>query len=389
MWADAAAAASVACSSEALLPKPTGLFQVGRSVTEVIDNSRIQPFAPDEEPVKLEISIFYPVIAQAPLTSGAYMPPETARVEDLEYSSLGFATPNGTFKKLALNLADNQATSNLNHDSPFDSPLVLFMPALGTTRLLYSQIASTIASQGYTVVTIDSAYDVDIVEFSDGSVTMFNATLEEFTNLTAIAQGAYLAIQTRVDDVSFVLDSLSNATLAHSLVPNLPQSGLNTTHTAMFGHSLGGATAFSILEMDDRVLGGLNMDGALLGPGLQNGTNKPFMLVGHANHTRDQQADDPFLTWEHVWPLLTGWKRDIFVAETEHYDFSDAPVVLEALGITPGDQTALPLGSMEGNRALQIVTTYVGAFLDYVIYGKCSALLEGPVESFPEVTFEY
>jgi hypothetical protein len=44
---------------------------------------------------------------------------------------------------------------------------------------------------------------------------------------------------------------------------------------------------------------------------------------------------------------------------------------------------------MKGKRALEIVTTYVGAFLDFVIYGKCSVLLDGPVAEFPEVTFEY
>ena len=388
MWASAAA---VTCSSEILLPRPTGVYQVGRSVAELIDNSRIQPFAPDTEPVKLEISIFYPVIPQSPSTSGAYMPPEAAQIEDLQYSTVGLATPNGTFERLALNLAENNPFQNLTQQAPCDSPLVIFMPALGTTRLLYSQIVSTIASQGYTVVTIDSAYDVDVVEYSDGSIALLNTTVWDSSNETTFAQTAYIAIQTRVADVSFVLDSLSNATLAHSLIPNLPQSGLNTARTAMFGHSLGGATVFSVLATDDRVLGGLNMDGGLFSPGLQNGTDKPFMFMASTNHTRDNQVDDPQLTWEQGWSVLTGWKRDIIVAETLHYDFSDAPVLLETLGITPEGQTAqnVLLGPLGGTRALEIVTTYVGAFLDYVIYGKCSALLEGPVEQFPEVSFEY
>lgn len=69
----------------------------------------------------------------------------------------------------------------------------------------------------------------------------------------------------RTEDVSFVLDALSNTTLARSLIPNLPRAGLNTTHAAMFGHSLGSATAFSILESDARVLGGLDTDGGLYG----------------------------------------------------------------------------------------------------------------------------
>jgi hypothetical protein len=66
--------------------------------------------------------------------------------------------------------------------------------------------------------------------------------------------------------------------------------------------------------------------------------------------------------------------------------------VFETLGITPRNQTVLDnilLGNMKGKRSLEIVTTYVGAFLDFVIYGKCSVLLDGPVVEFPEVTFEY
>jgi hypothetical protein len=44
---------------------------------------------------------------------------------------------------------------------------------------------------------------------------------------------------------------------------------------------------------------------------------------------------------------------------------------------------------LKGKRALEIVTSYVGVFLDFVIHGKCSALLDGPVVEFPEVNFEY
>ncbi|MCJ1238413.1 hypothetical protein MMC14_006402 [Varicellaria rhodocarpa] len=380
-------------ASQVILPKPSGFYNVGRSVTELIDNSRTQPFAPDVEPRRLMITVFYPVIPLHPATRGPYMPPETARIEDGELSADGLAAPNGTFERVALHLASNESIQNLTHRGPLHSSLVLFMPAEGTTRLFYSQIASTIASNGYTVVTIDAPYDVDVVEYPDGSIASFNQTLWGTNDTTALAQTAYTAIETRVEDVSFVLDSLSNTTLAHSLIPNLPpHSDLNTTHTAMIGHSLGGSTAFSILEADDRVLGGLNMDSGLYGPGLLNGTAKPFMIMAHANHTRDNQADDPFLTWAQAWPYITGWKRDVIVAETLHYDFSDYPILFETLGITPSEEIAqgplLLVGSMEGTRALHLVTSYVGAFLDFVLHGKESALLDGPVEEFPEVMFE-
>lgn len=388
------AAALVASSSQVLLPKPTGFYQVGLSVAEMIDHSRTQPFAPDVEPRRLMISVFYPVVPQHPTIPGTYMPPETAHVEDVELSSEGLKAPKGTFEKVALNVASNKAYKNLTHQPPCQYPLAIFMPAEATTRLFYSQIVSTIASNGYIVVSIDAPYDVDVVEYPDGSLALINQTLWNNPNNTELAATGFLAIETRAQDVSFVLDQLSNKTLAHSLIPNLPASGINTTHTAMFGHSLGGSTAFSILEQDARVLGGLDMDGGLFGPGLAAGTSKPVMLMGHAKHTRDAAGDPTQASWAAAWPGLKGWRRTVVVAETLHYDFSDYPVVFESLGITPGVKVAtaadgIQLGTMGGKRASQVVSSYVTAFLDFVIFGKCSALLEGPVNEFPEVTFQY
>ncbi|CZR57814.1 related to PAF acetylhydrolase family protein [Phialocephala subalpina] len=384
--------------SQVLLPKPTGKYHVGLSIAELIDSSRTQPFLQDIEPIKLMISVFYPVSHEHHTSPVPYMPPETALIEDNYLSSdiYGLASPNGTFEKVALQLVDGEhLTSKDSCEEEQEYPLIIFMPGEGTTRLFYSQIASTIASKGYTVVTIDAPYDVDVVQYTDGSFAFFNFTLWNSTDQETALAIANLAVETRMGDVSFVLDSLSNKTFAQSLIPNLPSSGLNTTHTAMFGHSLGGVTAYSILEVEDRILGGLNMDGSLVGPGVfgsPNGTSKPFMLMGHAGH--NLTSDDPFpvSSWAIAWSELTGWKRDIEVADTGHYDFSDYPIVFEKLGITPTNQTILDkvlIGSMKGERALETVTTYVGAFLDFVIRGKSSDLLDGPVKEFPEVTFNY
>ncbi len=115
--------------------------------------------------------------------------------------------------------------------------------------------------------------------------------------------------------------------------------------------------------------------------------------MGYANHTRENNNTDPYLTWETVWPVLTGWKRDIIVADTLHDEFSDYPVLFETLGITPEEEVAestlVLIGLMKGRRALHIVTTYAGAFLDFVLRGKESRLLDGPVKEFPEVAFEF
>jgi pimeloyl-ACP methyl ester carboxylesterase len=255
--------------------------------------------------VKLEISLFYPVVAQDGTILAAYFSEDVAQFEDNALSGMGIKSPNGTFAKLALELASEGACQDASFQAKANFPLAIFMPGEGTTRLWYNQIASTIASNGYIVVTIDSPYD------PDGSFALLNSTLWDSSNTTVQLHTAYVGIESQVLDVSFVLDQLSNATLAHTLIPNLPNSGLNTT-TAMFGHSLGGSTAYSILEQDARILGGLDMDGGLFGPG--DGTSKPFMIMGCANHTRDFDGDPTQISWAEAWPNITGWRRELMVA---------------------------------------------------------------------------
>ncbi|KAF2416278.1 hypothetical protein EJ08DRAFT_684313 [Tothia fuscella] len=255
----------------------------------------------------------------------------------------------------------------------------------------YSQIASTVASKGYTIVSIDVPYDVDVVEYTDGYVALFNQTLWGTNDTEALAKTAYTVISTRAEDVSFILHSLSNTTLAHSLIPNLSDSGLDTTHVPMFGRSLGGSTAFSIMGRDDGILGGLSLDDGLYGPVLPNGTTKPFMFLGHENHTRENINADPLLSWQTQWPSLIGWKRYAMVTGSLHYDFSDYPILFGELGITPVGKVAsnaILLGSLKGARAFEIVTEYVGAFLEFVVRGKTSDLLDGALQEFPEVLFE-
>ena len=328
-------AVMVPSSSRVVLPRPTGRYDVGRkaSVEMIVgsthqaqiksrpaltsfllpqDFSRVQPFAPVFEPVKLEISIFYPVLTRHGTEPTAYFPAKVARFEDVALSTLGVKAPTGTFEKLALDLASDDTCQDARH-RPVEFPLAIFMPGEGSTRLWYSQVAATIASNGYIVVAIDPPYDVDIVEYADGSLVFASLTLWDSPSVAVQEQTAYVGIETRVQDVQFVLDQLSNLTLAHSLIPNLPSSGLNVTSTAMFGHSLGGATAYSILEQDVRVLGGLDMDGGLFGPG-GNGTSKPFMIMGCANHTRDINGDYTQITWAETWPNITGWRRDVMIA---------------------------------------------------------------------------
>ena len=373
---------AAASAGQVLLPKPNGTFEVSVGTMELIDKSRLQPFAPTVQHRKLMVSLFYPANSHKPTIPVNYMPPETAAFEDgSEQAIYGLVSPNGTFEKLALQLAGKSPPTQ---GIP-EFPIVLFSPAQATTRLFYSVIAQTIASSGYIVITIDAPYDVDIVEYPDGSVALVNTTISPtIANIN-------VAVSVRAQDASFVLDQLRNASVVSQLIPGSSR-GLNVTKVAMFGHSLGGAATAAVMLTDSRIAGGLAMDGSLYGPVVQKGLDRPFMLMAHTNHTRsnDSSAGDPVNSWFAIWPKLRGWKLDIMLANSLHYTFSDFPIVLETLGIVPNATTAnnLLVTDLNGSRALKIVTTYVTAFLDMVLKCKPSPLLQGPVAAFPEVTFE-
>ena len=80
------------------------------------------------------------------------------------------------------------------------------------------------------------------------------------------------------------------------------------------------------------------MDGGLYGPGLENRTSKPVVIIGSTNHMRENQADDWILSWLTVWPNLKGWRRQVLVQDTLHYGFSNYPILFETLGITSSEE---------------------------------------------------
>ena len=94
-----------------------------------------------------------------------YMPSGTATVIDEEYAQYG--VPSSTFQSL------NQLSYQSHRpDKKWlqKFPTILFSPALGISRLLYSIIAQSMANHGYFVASIDHPYDSDVVEFPGGKL---------------------------------------------------------------------------------------------------------------------------------------------------------------------------------------------------------------------------
>lgn len=362
----------LSAASEALLPLPRGQYGTVLSTTKLVDLFRIDPFASHKQPRAVMISMFYPVLnskCSNPIPT-SYMPPTTAASHDALYGAYGI--PNATFESLRLQVCSGLHWSDSDIPRP---PIVLFSPGLGNSRLLYNSIAQSVASNGYIVVSIDHPYDASIVEFPDGSVIMA-------ANISTADQ-IELALVTRTDDVSFVLNELSKPVVSRGLFPSMSR-GLNVREVGIFGHSLGGATSIAAMVNDSRISGGVNLDGTFFGPAISEGTEQPFLIIGHQGKDRSNDC-----SWRAMWPRLKGWRLEIGVNGTQHASWTDLPILVDVLGL----RSALPpaviqvLGGISGARISEITRMYLGAFFNKALVGDTSLLLQRPSSSYPEVIF--
>jgi pimeloyl-ACP methyl ester carboxylesterase len=353
------------------IPKPSGPYGVSLRTMELTDSQRLDPFSPRTHVRNVMISAFYPgVLANQCSTMFVdYMPPATAAIEDQYYSQYGL--PNGTFESPKLSLCKESVhmTGRIQ-----DFPIILFSPGLGDSRLLYSALAQYVASFGYLVVSIDHPYDANVVEYPDGTLILG-------ANISTEAQ-IELDVRTRAQDVSFILDQLSSVSTVRRLFPSI-KSALKTHKVAMYGHSLGGATAAVAMLNDSRIIGGANLDGSFFGPILRHSLRRPFLIFGHEGKNQSTDA-----SWNATWPQLHGWKIELMLHGAQHATFSDLPLLAEILGldrILPPEAKLL-LGSIDGARALDILSKYLIAFFEFVQKGISSPLLQGPDKRYPEVS---
>ncbi|KAH8593572.1 Alpha/Beta hydrolase protein [Bisporella sp. PMI_857] len=373
-----ALAISAIAAGSILIPEPSGPYGVGLTISKMVDQKRQDPFAPTSQKRAIMVSAFYPVLrSQCKKTTQPYMAPATAAFEDSKLSEYGL--PSGIFGSFELQLCNSTQSRRTT-----EFPLLLFSPGQATTRHYYNAIAQAVASSGYIVITIDHPYDADIVEFLDGTLVYATSFIDS-DNYTVLLQDPKLtlAVATRRDDAIFVLDELNKESVSRTLIPGVR---FKSNQVGMFGHSLGGATSAAAMIKDQRIAGGINLDGGFFGPGyIQKDISRPFLLFSHTGHN---QTSDP--TWAYVWKHLRGWKRELSLKGSQHYTFSDLPLLVHLLGLGNGSDIPAAVegmvGSLDGKRSFDIVTKFVGAFYDFVLKGK-NSVVKNPNGCYPEVGF--
>jgi predicted dienelactone hydrolase len=141
-------------------------------------------------------------------------------------------------------------------------PVVVFAPGGGMKGLTYQVFIEDLASHGWIVAAIDPPYNARAVRFPDGRV-LGNLQPTERGWPAPRNQEEYLRYyQERIvhwsRDVSFVIDQLTALDRGHG--PFGRRLDLQRG-VGVFGHSRGGQAAGTVRLLDERVRGGINLDG--------------------------------------------------------------------------------------------------------------------------------
>jgi dienelactone hydrolase len=280
-------------------------------------------------------------------------------------------------------------------------PVLLYSHALGLSRELAAAQVEDLASHGYVVVSVDHTYEASAVQFPGGRVA------SRLPEVFARDVRRKLALDTRVADIRFVLDRLTelahgrNPDAEHRPLPARLRRALDLSRVGMIGYSYGGYTAGEAMYHDRRIDAGINLDGAmehgwsweengpyLPGNVVTRGLDRPFLLFGSEGH--NHLRPDLLRSWADFWPNQRGWKRDLTLHGSRHGSFSD----LQTLTIDIGRAFDLPPGTLEPiygtidpERSIAVQRAYIAAFFDLHLRDRDVRLLAGPSPAYPEVEF--
>lgn len=360
-------------SAVATLPEPTGSEPIGVVDLHLIDASRHDPYVPARTR-ELMVSIWYPAADPAAVPLRPWVSERMWRAYADGLAKAGLPITG------SLTLGSSHGHLDAAADSAAGQrPIVLFSPGMGMPRETSTAQAEDLASHGFIVVTMSHTYESTATEFPDGRLE--SSLLPQGADANEVNAQIGQAIQARVADTRFVLDRLTDLNSGidpdadgHPLPANLAGM-LDLSKIAMFGHSLGGATAAQVMHDDGRVVAGVDLDGTLLGSVLTDGLDRPFVLIGRTDHGR---AQDP--SWQQFWANDRGPKIEFRLDGSQHLSFCDNQLIVPALaaaGIVPADFAAKVVGTIAPQDSLDLQRGYLRTIFN-TTFGRYDDLTKNP-----------
>jgi dienelactone hydrolase len=312
-------------SHRAVSLAPSGPFAVGRTVSEWFDLSR------GSRP--LSVWLWYPV---RPGTSGAPAPYAPGAWSSLHKFGIG-------------QTAFGRVRTGTLLEAPIAAgvfPVVVFLPGMGFSAPQYATIAASLAARGYVVAGVTPTYSANVTVLGDRLVTA--SADGDPTDLTTARANELIA--TWAADARFTAGQVIAAYQDH----------VDARDILYIGHSFGGAASLEACRQDASCAGAADLDGTPYGPVAVAGLAKSMLLLSSGG---DGAATDA--SAKTLFQASTGSAHAYVMPDARHFDFTDYAAYYLAGPL----RLALPLGSIDGRRALTIINGYLGAFADAAAHG--------------------
>ncbi|MBP2000014.1 putative dienelactone hydrolase [Paenibacillus shirakamiensis] len=383
------------------LPEPTGEFKVGTQTLHFIDPDREETF--DEESNskrELMVQVWYP--AQAGANKYAPFIPDT---QILRYMAANYGLPGFSFQHLRY-ITSHASLGTEVSSAQTSYPLILMNPGFGSSRFLHTSQAEDLASHGYIVAVIDHTYNTFATKFPSGRITTSttNNLFSPDHDYQTESKNRDKLGKVLTGDVTFVLDQFE--LIQSGKIPNHLKGKIDLKHVGVFGHSIGGATAYDA-SYDPRIAAGIDLDGGLYRLREREGFRKPFLFIYSESEfeklkrvmekrdytdaelkdmdsTRDwmdQVTEDKHLELERMRETVDQGGQVLYIKNTKHLNFTDVQFIspiFNMLGIT---------GKIKPDRANYVINTYMLDFFDMYLKNQGGSLMKRPDSRFPEVKF--
>jgi len=298
------------------IPAPTGSFSVGTRVFNWEDNKREEWFTKKEGDFrKIVVQVWYPTDE----VTGVPVPYLDFAQQRLKPISEQVELPPFMIKHI------QDVNSNSYMDASLKSttkpyPLVIFSHGLGGMRMQNTIQMEELASRGFIALAMDHPFDANITLFNDGSSADYRSAIEGEVTTEVFWDIRLPQINTRVADVSFVLDYIKDIQGGDDSFWNM----IDLERVGIMGHSFGGGTAIVASSRDTRLDACIALDGWLVPIEqsiIKNGLNIPFLFMGQTYWPNP-------VNYENLDTLIaasTASAEKLILDGTKHFDYSDTP----------------------------------------------------------------
>lgn len=322
------------------LPAPTGSFPMGRVSFHWQDSAREElETAAEGDRRELMVHLIYPAAAGAGGERADYVPD----AEDMR----GPWNAEQLDRVRAVRAHSIENAPLPQGDARF--PLAVFSPGGGAKGLTYHALLEDLASHGWIVAAIDPPYNAPAVRLPDGRVLGKLSEVQKGwpkPKNDADFERSYIErVAHWARDIRFVIDQIEKLNADDARFANRIDLAAGV---GAFGHSRGGQAAAAVRIIDQRIRGGINLDGTtphavlpIEGPGKAG--EQPFLWIQKQippppSEEQLKRAGRTMAEYEaQVEKILGGWRQTLETIdggalrvtfdrrEIDHMDFSDEP----------------------------------------------------------------